>query len=91
MVEFDLTDEIRQLGVSKVFATETNIYVYNGKAFAQSAYYKKELQKTLDKLKSQMVYCGHFGDAKAVDKIILLLSRIWVAAEEEKERASNDN
>jgi hypothetical protein len=91
MVEFDLTDEIRQLGVSKVFATETNIYVYNGKAFAQSAYYKKELQKTVDKLKSQMVYCGHFGDAKAVDKIILLLSRIWVAAEEEKERASNDN
>ena len=60
-MEFQLTDEIRQLGVSKVFTTDSSIYVYNGKAFAQSPYYKKELQKTLDKLKSQMVYSGHFG------------------------------
>lgn len=31
-----------------------------------------------------MVYSGHFGDVKAVDKIILLLSEIWVKTEEEK-------
>ena len=91
MVEFDLTDEIRQLGVSKVLATETNIYVYNGKAFAQSAYYKKELQKTFDQLKHNMLYCGHFGDKSAVDKIILLLSEIWVKSEETKAEAQSSN
>ena len=86
-MEFQLTDEI---GNSKVFTTDSSIYVYNGKAFAQSPYYKKELQKTLDKLKSQMVYSGHFGgDVHVIDKIILLLSEIWVKADEEKAQSQS--
>jgi hypothetical protein len=88
-VEFDLTDEIKQLGVSKIFTTDSSIYVYNGKAFAQSAYYKKEVQKTLDKLKDKMLFCGHFGDIRAVEKIVILLSEIWVKSEETKAQAQS--
>src|SRR6266487_4878271 len=90
-MEFQLTDEIKQLGVSRIFTTDSSIYIYNDKAFAQSPYYKKELQKTLDKLKYQMLYCGHFGDATAVGKIIILLSGIWVAAEEKKAQAQTQS
>ena len=86
-MEFPLTEEIKELGVSKVLTTDSSICIYNGKGFAQSPYYKRELQKTLDKLKTQMLYCGYFGDVKAIDKIILLLSEMWVKVEEEKTRA----
>jgi hypothetical protein len=80
---FELTDEIRQLGVSKVLVTKDSLYVYNGKSFTQSRYYKNKLQKTLDELKEKLTHDGCFGDEKTVKKIILLLSEIWVRSEEE--------
>ena len=87
-MEFQLTDQIKRLGVSRVFASDSNIYIYNGKGFAQSPYYKKELQKTLDKLKDKMLYCGYFGDEKTVQKIIVLLSELWInSAEKEKSKS----
>src|SRR5436189_730128 len=45
----------------------------------------------LDELKDKMIYDGCFGDEKTVQKIILLLSEIWVkSAEEEQATNSKD-
>lgn len=83
-MEFVLTDEIKALGVSKVAIAANNIFVYNGKEFAQSRYYKNELEKTLTELQNKMISSGKFGDEKTVQKIIFLLSNAYVDTEEKK-------
>jgi hypothetical protein len=80
---FELTDEIRQLGVFKVLVTDGSLYIYNGKSFAQSRFYKNELQKTLDELKDKMIQIGSFGDRKTVHEIIRILAEIWIRSVEE--------
>ncbi|MGA9844422.1 MAG: hypothetical protein WBQ25_19150, partial [Nitrososphaeraceae archaeon] len=84
MTDFQITDEIKALGVSKVVTTKDYLYIYNGSSFAQSRYYKNELQKTLIALQDKMVNSGNFGDQKRVEKIIFLLSNIYVDAQEKK-------
>jgi hypothetical protein len=78
-MEFELNDEIKKLGISKLQRTNENVCVYNGNGLAQPTYYKGELQKTLSELKEKMVFCGHFGNEK---KIIILISNIIVDWEE---------
>jgi hypothetical protein len=93
-LEFELTDEIKILGVSKVLVTGgklSTIYVYNGKACAQCHYYKNQLEKTLTALKAALISSGQFGDEKTIDKIILLLSEIWIKSEETKAEAQSSN
>ena len=84
MTEFHITDEIKALGVSKVVIVKDYLYVYNGNTFAQSRHYKNELQKTLIELQDNMVNSGRFGDQKTVEKIIFLLSNIYVDAQEKR-------
>ena len=80
-MEFELNDEIKKLGISKLQRTNENVCVYNGNGLAQPTYYKGELQKTLSELKEKMVFCGHFGYEKKVQKIIILISNIIVVGE----------
>jgi hypothetical protein len=82
LVEFNLTEEFKALGISKVVKTDSNLYIYNGKSFAQSRFYKNELQKTLDELRDKMIQVGSFGDRKTVQEIIRILAEIWVRSEE---------
>jgi hypothetical protein len=82
LVQFNLTDEFKALGISKVVKTDSNLYIYNGKSFAQSRFYKNELHKTLDELKDKMIHIGTFGDRKTVEEIIKLLSEVWIKSEE---------
>ncbi|MDQ6862326.1 MAG: hypothetical protein M3044_00735 [Thermoproteota archaeon] len=92
-MEFELTDEIKILGVSKVLVTGgklSTIYVYNGKACAQCHYYKNQLENTLTALKAALISNGQFGDEKTIDKIILLLSEIWIKSEESKRQSSGN-
>jgi hypothetical protein len=92
-LEFELTDEIKILGVSKILVTGgklSSIYLYNGKACTQCHYYKNQLEKTLTALKAALISNGQFGDEKTIDKIILLLSEIWVKSEESKQQSSGN-
>ncbi len=86
MIEFELTVEINELGVTKVLENDGSLYVYNGKSFTKSRFYKNELQKTLDELKEKMIYDGCFGDEKAVIKIVKRLSDIWINSDENKNK-----
>ncbi len=83
MVDIPLTDEIKALGVSKVEITKEYLYLYNGQSFAQSRYYKNQLEKTLLELQEKMIFSGHFGDQKTVEKIILLFSDLYVEAQKQ--------
>ena len=81
-MEFELNDEIKKLGISKLQRSNENVCVYNRNGLAQPTYFKGELQKTLSELKEKMVFCGHFGYEKKVQKIIILISNIIVDWEE---------
>jgi hypothetical protein len=88
-MQFDLTNEIKELGVSQLQFTAEYVTIYNGKAHVKSPYFKNELQKTLTELKEKMVECGYFGDEQKVEKIIILISQIWVNYEETKKKPNN--
>jgi hypothetical protein len=84
--DFELTDEIKQLGVAKVLVTKDALYIYNGNSFIQSRYLKNQLQKTLTELKDKMIHDGCFGDENTVNRIIILLSKIWIkSAQDDQE------
>jgi hypothetical protein len=87
--EFELTDEIKALGVSKVFTNRSNLLIYNGQKFTQSQYFKTELQKTLDSLETGMISDGYFGDKTRVQKIKKLLSDIWIKSAQNKQQSSD--
>ena len=55
-MEFELNDEIKKLGISKLQRTNENVCVYNGNGLAQPTYFKGELQKTLSELKEKKWY-----------------------------------
>lgn len=57
----------------------------------QSKFYKNELQKTLDELRGKMFYSGCFGDERTIQKIILLLSEMWVKSEQAKAKQESSN
>ena len=84
-MEFTLTQDIKDLGVSRVCQTKQSLYIYNGKSFAQSNFYKDELQKTLNELEGKMIHSNSFGDEKRIKKIIKLLSDIWIKSDENKQ------
>src|SRR5712692_8601621 len=87
---FDLPPEVRELGVSQLQLTAEYVTVYNGKLNVKSPYFKNELQKTLTELKDKMVTSGHFGDGRTVNKIVLLISNVWVDWEEKSKREQED-
>ena len=80
--EFPITDEIKQLGFSRVYTMGKNLLVSNSSDLAeiQSPYYKNDLQKTMKGLKDALLECGHFDD-KTIDKFLVLLSQAWLDSE----------
>src|SRR2546423_12236420 len=85
MVEIDLTDEIRQLGVSKVVNTNSNLYIYNGESFVQSKYYPSTLSRTFNDLKAKMIDNNKFGNEDKIDQILFKVSKKCADLEGDKE------
>ena len=79
---FDIPPEVKELGVSQIQLTTQYLIVHNGEVHVKSLYFKNDLQKTLTELKDKMVTSGQFGDGRTVNKIILLISNVWVDWEE---------
>jgi hypothetical protein len=69
MTEFELTQDIKDLGVSKVPVNNDSLYIYNGDAFVQSKYYSSNLSRTFGDLKSFKVSkkCADLEEDKAQD------------------------
>ena len=82
--EFPITDEIKDLGISKVLTRCKILLVYNTKIDPiQCQYYKDDLPKTMNKLRKAL-YDSHEFDNKTIDKVIILLSQLWVRLVEQE-------
>ncbi len=91
MVDLPITDEIRALGVSKITLTTDQLTVYNSSESVQSRLYNSSLERTLTELQDKMIFSGHFGDQITVEKIIILLSNIYVDDQERQSRSRTNS
>jgi predicted transcriptional regulator len=79
--ELEITDEIRQLGVSRICVVGKNLLVYNArKEPSYCQYDKDDLTKTLNRLKKALVDSHEF-DKETIEKFLVLLSRLWLNSE----------
>ncbi len=85
MTELELTQDIKDLGVSKVVKTDTNLYIYNGEAFIQSKYYPGNLLRTFNDLKAKMIDINKFGNEDKIDQILFKVSKKCADLEGHKE------
>ncbi|MGC2682904.1 MAG: hypothetical protein WA323_13650 [Candidatus Nitrosopolaris sp.] len=78
--EFKITDEIRQLGVSRICVAGKTLFVYNTrKEPIRCQYYRDDLCKTTSKLRKALNDFGEFGK-ETIDKFLVLLSQVWLAS-----------
>ena len=89
-MEFQLTDEIRKLGFSRVCIMGKNLFVYNSKSKPNSKtrpikckYDKDDLIRTTNGLRKALENTHKF-DPKIIDKFIILLSDLWVKLVEDQ-------
>jgi hypothetical protein len=91
--EFPITDEIRQLGFSKVLTMGKTLLVYNAEIDPiHCQYYKDDLSKTMNKLRKALTDSDEFDD-KIICKFIVFLSQVWVkqvAAEDQAAKSISE-
>jgi hypothetical protein len=75
MPDFELTQDIKDLGVSKVSVTNDSLYIYNGDSFVQSKYHSSNLLKTFGDLKAKMIDINKFGNESKIDQILFKVSK----------------
>jgi predicted transcriptional regulator len=76
--EFQITDEIRQLGVSGVSVLGQTLLVYNSRSEPIHCNYdKNDLSKTINRLRKAFNKATIF-DKETVEKILVLLSQVWL-------------
>jgi hypothetical protein len=80
--EFDITEEFRQQGISKVCVIGKTLLVYNSRNKPIHCQYdKNDLSKTMHKLGKALSDSNEF-DRETIEKILVLLSRAWLASVE---------
>jgi hypothetical protein len=83
--EFPITDEIKNLGFSKVCTIGKTLFIYNAKVEPiHCQYYKDDLPKTMNKLKKALSDSHEFDNIK-IEKFIVHLSQVWVKIVEEEQ------
>lgn len=86
--QFEITYEMRQIGVSRICVVGKNLLVYNARkepAFCQ--YDRDDLTKTLNRLRKAFKNSHEF-DYETIEKILILLSQVmlsWETANREVE------
>jgi predicted transcriptional regulator len=86
--QFEITDEMRNLGVSRICIVGKNLLVYNAReepAYCQ--YDRDDLTKTLNRL-GKALKNSHEFDNETIEKILILLSQVmlsWETANREVE------
>jgi hypothetical protein len=76
--EFEITDEIRRLGFSRIYVAGKTLLVYNTRReHIQCQYYKDDLPKTISTLRKALTDHAEF-DIKIIDKFLVLLSQVWL-------------
>lgn len=80
--EFTITDEMKQLGFSRVYTMGKDLLICNSSDSTEirCPYYRNDLQKTMKGLKDALLECGHFDD-KTIEKFLVLLSQTWLSSE----------
>jgi hypothetical protein len=89
MPEFYLTDEFKELGVSKVTLNNSVLSIFNGKSYTRCKFDKTAVDESFNDLTMQMISDGHFGDEKTVKKIVKLLIDTFSKSAEDKQQQSN--
>jgi hypothetical protein len=76
MPDFELSQDIKDLGVSKVSIIDDHLYIYNGNSFVDSKYNSNNLSKTFDDLRLTMFYHqDKFGDLNKIDQILFKVAK----------------
>lgn len=75
MTEFELTQDIKDLGVSKVSVNNDSLFIYNGDSFVQSKYNSNNLSRTFGDLKAKMIDINKFGNESKIDQILFKVSK----------------
>jgi hypothetical protein len=88
MPEFYLTDEFKELGVSKVTLNNSVLSIFNGKSYTKCKFDKTAVDETFNDLTIQMINDGHFGDEKTVKKIVKLLIDTLSKSAEDKQQSN---
>jgi hypothetical protein len=87
--EIEITDDIKQLGVSEIRVVDKNLLAYNMKEepiYCQ--YYKDDLYKTMKKLREALD--SHGFDTEAIEKLCkVYVPQAWIKAEEKAEDSNN--
>lgn len=89
--EFELTDEIRALGFSRVYKKDKNLVIYNSPALITSRYFKGDLYSTLHHLE-KILYDydrknnNYFG-VERIEKFLRLFAELDIKADEAKMEA----
>jgi hypothetical protein len=89
MLEFYLTDEIKELGVSKVTLNNSVLSIFNGKSSTRCKFDKTAVDESFNDLTIQMISDGHFGDEKTVKKIVKLLTDTLSKSAEDKQQTNS--
>ena len=85
--EFPLSDDIKDLGFSRIYVVDKTLFVCGLKTKIQCRYYKSGLEKTMKGLKQALVDSEF--DKETIDKLCVLMSKTWVEAEEKAEDSNN--
>jgi hypothetical protein len=87
--ELEITDEIRQLGVSRICVVGNNLLVYNArKEPSYYQYYKDDLSKTINRLRKALKD-SHDFDNETIEKVLVLLSQVLLSSETTNREAEN--
>jgi hypothetical protein len=88
MPEFYLTDEFKELGVSKVTLNNSVLSIFNGKSYTKCRFDKTAIDESFNDLTIQMIGDGHFGDEKTVKKIVKLLIDTLAKSADDKQQSN---
>jgi hypothetical protein len=86
MVDFVLTQEIRDLGFTRIYTIDKTLRVDNSSTKTTCKYYETDLDATVKGLKKALTYSGHFTP-NAIDKFIILFTDVWIETEQAKSKA----
>ena len=87
LAEFELTQDIRDLGFTRIYTIDKTLKVDNASTNTTCKYFKGDLEQTMKALRKALNYTGHFTPNQ-IEKFIMLFYDVWINAEERK---SNQN
>jgi DNA-binding Lrp family transcriptional regulator len=94
LYDYPITDEIKELGFSRVYKKDKNLVIYNSPALITSRYFSGDLQSTLHHLENALVKYdkynnNHFGTEK-IERFLRWFAEVDIKTDEAQEDAAKE-